>query len=473
MKIKSFLLVGLIFSLVFLAGCSKPAKGKLPAELKSSYRQDVNGWVFVYLEGTPREVGFQNGYHLAAEIDDTLQMFAFFLEKATGHDWAFFREAASRMFWPKVDPEYQEEIQGIADGLKAKLPDRAYDAIDLTALNGWIELAWYYVPYLAEKATPGAGDNKSPSYCSGFIATGSYTEDGKIVMAHNNWVDYIVGQRWNIIADITPAKGHRILMDSLPGTIHSGDDFVINDAGIIYTETTMSMYKGFDEAGTPEFVRARRAAQYAASIDDFIRLMSEGNNGAYANDWLVGDLKTNEIARLELGLKNRRVWRTSDGYYVGANFPCDPKVIAEETTYKPDDPNLTVNVRKARWEKLMEDNKGMINAETAMIFEADHIDASTGQLTPNGKTLCGHVDADPKGLPEFIWTPFYPAGSVQAKVTTSKLAGELKLWARKGHPCGQDFIAADFFIAHPEYAWMDKFLKDMKAFPWTLFEAKK
>jgi hypothetical protein len=121
----------------------------------------------------------------------------------------------------------------------------------------------------------------------------------------------------------------------------------------------------------------------------------------------------------------------------------------------------------------MEDNKGMINAETAMIFEADHIDASTGQLTPNSKTLCGHVDADPKGLPEFIWTPFYPAGSVQAKATTSKLAGELKLWARRGHPCGQDFIAAEFFSSHPEYAWMDKFLRDMKAFPWTLFEAKK
>jgi Phospholipase B len=473
MKTKRFLFLGLILSLVFAVACSRPATTKLPAELKNSYRQEVNGWVFVHLEGTPREVGFQNGYHLAAEIDDELQMFAFFLEKYSGHDWSFFREAASRMFWPKVDPEYQEEIQGIVDGLKARLPDRTYDVIDLTALNGWIELAWYYVPYLAGKASPGADDNKSPSHCSAFIATGNYTEDRKIVMAHNNWVEYIVGERWNIIVDMIPAKGHRILMDTLPGAIHSGDDFVINGAGIMYTETTIGMYKGFDETGTPEFVRARRAAQYAGSIDEFIRLMSEGNNGAYANDWLVGDLKTNEIARLELGLKNQQIWRTSDGYFIGANFPSDPKVIAEETTYRPGDMSLGVNVRKARWEKLMEDNKGTINAETAMIFEADHVDASTGRPTPNGKTLCGHIDADPQGLPEFLWTPYYPAGSVQAKVTTSRLAGELKMWARRGHPCGQDFIAGDFFAAHPEYAWMGKFLKDMKAFPWTLFEAKK
>ncbi len=473
MRKPGFLLCALFAGLVFVSACSKPSQTAAPAELKNSYRQELNGWIFVHLEGSPREIGFQNGYHLAAEIDDSLQMFADYLEKAAGHDWAFFREAASRMFWPRIDPEYQEEIQGIVDGLKTRLPASTYDAIDITALNSWIELAWYYVPYIAEKTQPGASENKAPAYCSAFIATGSYTEDGRIVAAHNSWVEYIVGERWNIIADIVPARGNHIFMDSFPGYIHSGDDFVINGAGIIYTETTMSMYKGFDEAGTPEFVRARRAAQYAGSIDDFIRIMSEDNNGAYANDWLVGDLKTNEIARFELGLKNQQVWRTTKGYFAGANFPCGAKTIAEETTYNPDDAALTVNIRRARWEQLMEEYKGRINAETAKLFEGDHIDASTGAEAWNSNTLCGHIDEDPRGLPEFIWSPYYPAGSVQGKVTTAALARELKLWARMGHPCGRDFIASEFFAAHPEYAEQGKFLKDMKAHPWTLFEAKK
>src|SRR5512136_2712060 len=166
-------------------------------------------------------------------------------------------------------------------------------------------------------------------------------------------------------------------MDCMPGAIHSGDDFVLNGAGLVYTETTMGTFKGFREEGTPEFMRARKAAQYAASIDDFVRIMLDRNNGAYANDWLVGDLKTNEIARLELGLKNQRLWRTGDGYFVGANFASDPKVIAEETTYNPDDPKLTVNSRKARWEMLMEENKGKIDAEYGKLFEGDHFDASS------------------------------------------------------------------------------------------------
>jgi len=262
-------------------------------------------------------------------------------------------------------------------------------------------------------------------------------------------------------------------MDGMPGAIHSGDDFVMNGAGLVYTETTMGTFKGFREEGTPEFMRARKAAQYAASIDDFVRIMSADNNGAYANDWLVGDTNTGEIAKFELGLKNQRLWRTKDGYFVGSNFPGDEKVIAEETTFNASDTTQSVLVRKARWEQLMEEYKGYIDVEDGKLFEADHIDMATGKEGSNSNVLCGHVDDDPKGTPEFSWAPFSPAGSVQGKVTSSALVKEMKLWAHMGHPCGRDFVAKDFLAGHPEYKWQAPFLKDLIARPWTLFEAKK
>jgi hypothetical protein len=56
-------------------------------------------------------------------------------------------------------------------------------------------------------------------------------------------------------------------------------------------------------------------------------------------------------------------------------------------------------------------------------------------------------------------------------VTSSALVKEMKMWAHMGHPCGRDFVAADFLAKHPEYAWQKPYLKDMKAHPWTLFEA--
>ena len=88
-------------------------------------------------------------------------------------------------------------------------------------------------------------------------------------------------------------------MDGQPGLIHSADDFGINGVGIIVTETTISGFSGFDPQGVPEFVRARKAMQYAATIDEFAAIMKAGNNGGYANNWLVADSKSNEVASLE------------------------------------------------------------------------------------------------------------------------------------------------------------------------------
>ena len=120
-------------------------------------------------------------------------------------------------------------------------------------------------------------------------------------------------------------------MDGLPGVIASDDDFGVNSAGIMVTETTITQFEGWDPEGKPEFVRARKALQYSRSIDDFVRIMLDGNNGGYANDWLIGDNKTGEIALFELGLKNHSVRRTKDGCFFGANFPDSPKLTQEET----------------------------------------------------------------------------------------------------------------------------------------------
>ena len=441
------------------------------ARLGKSSREERNGWIAVHLEGKPADIGYQHGYLLAAEIDDALKMFKVFLKGSTKKEWKFYREAAQRIFWPRLEKEYKDEIDGIVEGLLAK--GKKYDRFDIVALNGWMELAQYYLPMLMDKEKPGSGDNKAPGNCSAFIATGSFTEDGKIVMGHNSWVDYIVGERWNIVADIVPEKGNRIMMDSYPGFIHSGDDFVMTSAGILYTETTITQFKGFDEHGTPEFMRARKAAQYANSIDDFERIMSTNNNGGYANTWLVGDLKTNEIAKLDLGLKHTKLWRTKDGVYYGSNFATDESLLADETTFNVHDKTNSPNSRKIRWEQIVNENKGKINIEMAKLFEGDHTDANLGAKASNRCVICGHADEDPQGVAEFSWPPYYPAGSVQGKVTTATLAKDLKFWAKMGHPCGEDFIASTFLRKHPEFKWMSPYLKDMMSSPWTMFEVKK
>jgi hypothetical protein len=457
-----------LFIAAAIFGCKHESKPH--NRLGNATRQDKNGWIYVHLAGSPADIGYQHGYLLSKEIDTLIKVMAYYLPYTSKKDWAFYRAAAQKFMWKKIDPEYQDEIRGITEGLHDK--GFKYDTLDIVALNANIELAQYYVPDLMNKAKPGSGDNKAPGNCSAFIATGKYTKDGKIVIGHNNWTDYIVGERWNVIADIVPQKGNHILMDTAPGFIHSGDDFVITGNGILITETTITGFKGFDTTRTPEFVRARKASQYANSIDDVIRIMSTDNNGGYANDWLIGDTKTNEVAKLELGLKTVKVWRSKDTAMIGSNFPSDPELIKKETTFDVNDKTTSPNARKLRMEKLVCVNyQGKLDAETGKTIEGDTFDALNNKNLLNRCVIDGHIDEDPKGCPEWSEGPYYPMGAVQGKVTTAALAGKMQLWAHMGHPGGTDFLAAPFFKKHTEYNYQAKYLRDMKAYPWTLFSA--
>src|ERR1700679_4285431 len=91
------------------------------AELKGAFRRpENNGWTFVHLQGTPHQIGFQNGYLLAPEIEDTLKVVILEETHGTKKDWSFFRDAAQNMMWPHIEPEYREELQGISDGANAQ-----------------------------------------------------------------------------------------------------------------------------------------------------------------------------------------------------------------------------------------------------------------------------------------------------------------------------------------------------------------
>ncbi len=462
-----------ILAVIALLSLFAACGSKVDPRSKGGFRQEPrNGWTFVHLEGTPNQIGFQHGYLLAAEILEVQKINALEFKHDYDRDWEFFKTAAREMMWPGIEEEYRQELQGIADGVKAK--GIALDLWDIVALNGVTEWS-YYLKFLEKKTPPESRTGKPvppvPGHCSAFVATGSYTQDGRPVIAHNIWTTYLDGERFTFIFDIVPARGHRILMDGYPGFIASGDDFGLNKAGLMITETTIDGFEGYDPTGIPEFVRARKAMQYAGSIDDFARLMKDGNNGGYANDWLVADIKTNEIARLELGLKNVTLERTKDGYFSGANFPVDPKLIREETTFNPDDPASSPNARRLRWEQLLEGYKGQINFALARDFLGDHYDTYEKKEQPNERTLCGHLEYSPRGWAP--WEAYGPYGAGQNKVADARLAERMSFWAAAGHACGRRFWAENFLSEHPEFNWQKEFLRDMPSYSWTTFTASK
>jgi hypothetical protein len=433
--------------------------------ISKANRHEKNGWLYLHIEGNPEERGFQYGYLLANEIKESIRVLSVTWEYQTALKWSWFVQKAGEILTKKVDPENLREINGMVNGMKAANISTSRD--ELVALNGHVELIYYWFPAVKDSLKINSPETVKQS-CSSFIATGSMTSDGGIVLGHNTHTIYF----WppcNLILDIVPEKGHHILMQALVGFIHSGTDFFVTDAGLVGSETTISEFFPFDENGIPEFSRMRTATQYASSIDEWCKIMEKGNNGGYANSWLLGDVNTNEIARLELGLKYVGFEKKKDGFFTGSNVPEDLRILRFETKKSETDIRISGVARRVRWNTLMKEYAGMINIELAEKFEADHFDTYLNKELPDYRTLCQHCDLDEELSGPYI--PFMPDGALDGKVLDSKMAKQMSFVARWGSSCGRAFDAKKFLQDHPQFVWMEGILKSRTTEPWTIFQA--
>jgi len=188
--------------------------------LAKAERHEKAGWIYLHIEGEPRERGFQHGYLLAKEIAECLRIRRAVWRHNTSMEWADLLKETARFVTPFIDPENREELLGIVDGLRAAAVAATLE--DLAAYNAYMELEWYWWPEVLKKLNGGTTAVTPPKQsCSSFIATGSMTRGGGVVLAHNTMLDY-VDAYCQVIVDIVSAKGHRILMQTSPGWIHSG-----------------------------------------------------------------------------------------------------------------------------------------------------------------------------------------------------------------------------------------------------------
>jgi hypothetical protein len=104
-------------------------------------------------------------------------------------------------------------------------------------------------------------------------------------------------------------------------------------------------------------------------------------------------------------------------------------------------------------------------------FLADHVDSVTGTNEPNERTLCGHIEASPRGIPNWQ-APYAPAGAVQNKITDAAGAEKMALSAALGHACGVGFKSGSHLAKHPEFGWMKDILRDMPARGWAKFTVR-
>jgi hypothetical protein len=393
-----------------------------------AYRYPQAGWVVLHIEGEPFDRGYQHGRLMAPEITAYVRGLALLQSaKAPADGWRLTRTLIGSTFLRKFDREYLEEMRGIADGAAAAgatFDGRPIDILDIAAANVQVE---YDTIDAALDAQPvgleGVRFPRPPApkccppavkdHCSAFAATGPATKDGKMVIGHITMSGLYLALGTNVWLDVKPSKGYRVVMQSFPGGIWSGQDYYLNSAGIVLTETTIRQTQ-FNPDGTPVATRARRAMQYGSTIDDVVKELTTKNNGLYTNEWLIGDANTNEVAILELGTNAHRLRRSSknewlvpgaEGFYWGCNNTKDLAVRLDtypSLTERPQNVTWRPSDRDKAWLRLYEKHRGKVDAEF-------------GKLAFSTPPLAAHPSLD-------------------AKVTTTEMARRMETHAVFGPP---------------------------------------
>ncbi|MGA2742651.1 MAG: hypothetical protein ABSG65_35085, partial [Bryobacteraceae bacterium] len=355
--------------------------------------------------------------------------------KPDAQSWDQLRTTVDALFLRGFDREILEEMKGIAEGASdagAKWLGRRIDLLDIVVANTTVELgelanAMPMTPTGLEglrlDAPSYAGHNRESAmdHCSAFAATGPATRDGKMVIGHVTWWPLTLAEQTNVMLDIKPANGHRLIMQSYPGGIESGTDWYQNDAAMVLTETTIRQ-SPFNMQGTPVAFRARQAIQYGGNVDEVVERLGTRNNGLYTNEWLIGDGKNNEIAMYELGTARTKLWRSSknewfggtEGFYWGDNNAKDLQVRLEyvpdpqgEPEYVPYSPDK----RDAAWQALFQQYHGQIDEQF--------------------------------GFLAFRTAPLVSASTMDAKIATTDMAQNLMVWAAIGKPNQREWEAGE------------------------------
>lgn len=353
------------------------------------FRYEDRGWIYVHVEGAPYARGRQQGALLHEEIVAYAQKLAIRQNaKDPALGWNGLRTLADALMLRRFDPELLEEMKGIADGAAAAgatLYDRKLDLLDVATLNSAVDLDQMTS---ALPVTPSAitGKTFSPHdeleiperlhKCSSLSATGPATKDGRPVFFQMFMWDGYTGLHFNVILDVAPERGHRFVMQTFPGGIHSGTDFYLSAAGLAIGETTV-LQTPFEAEGEPQSSRIRRAIQYAGSIDEAAAILRERNNGMYTNDWTMADMKTGEAAILLLGTKQSKLWRSAatpapfgtPGFLWANNNARDAAVrreVANQPEDAPFDSTFAPANRDVAFQQFYREFNGRIDAESVV-----------------------------------------------------------------------------------------------------------
>ncbi|MFC2171143.1 C45 family autoproteolytic acyltransferase/hydrolase [Acidobacteriota bacterium] len=335
------------------------------------------GVYIVHLKGSYEEMGWQHG-KLAAEVcgDVVVSYFLDVVASLVKHTlpslagivnsllkWLFYTLNKKRIGRPLMD-----QIRGMADALGLSYSANAKGVFVPDILHFLIGKTFpAYIPV--------------PPSCSGFMARGTATEGGKLIVGRN--FDFFGQGVWdenNALIFLEPEEGQKFCWIGALGVPASGQG--MNESGLI-----VSMYTKFNRdvrfTGIPLFTLLGNILQKCESVDDTLKLIAEQPR-LCGLSLLVVDSKARDAAVAGFSANNMEIVRPEKDVLVRTNHYTSEKMKKFEVGPYPC--VLHSTSRFNRIHSLLEEKRGQLTSSDVPVLLSDNID-----FYENRQRLAGYI----------------------------------------------------------------------------------
>lgn len=312
-----------------------------------------DGFYVVTLEGTPYDIGYQQGSLLKDEIKD---IYDIYLNDLVYQDWvkkfALIKGESKihanprKGMWKFADgtrefipDEYLEEMKGLADGAGIDI----HDVMNMTAHVDFFSILM----------------------CSVVVTSGEATPDNKLVEARNlDWADGGLQEldKYSTIFVVRPDRGHSFVSVIYPGIV--GALTAVNDQKLT-VELNFVMTADKQKRGFPALLMVRHIAQNASNLDEAEKILRDIPRMAGYN-LTITDGKTNEARTIEVTAGTVGAVPMSErGVLVSTNHYISSELASTNPTGKRPT-GLPSTVRFDRLTELSENHYGEITPAVAV-----------------------------------------------------------------------------------------------------------
>lgn len=356
----------------------------------------MENFPLVEIEGTPYEIGYQHGSIFKEKVAGTIACYQEMFMDYSGLEWERAKELSKRFkdIICEYNPDYMEEIKGVADG-------SGFEFEDILALNCRSELVFV-----------GNEMDKTDGGCTSIGISSDVGAEGDAFLAHN-W-DWKTSQRASMIMMKIHQKNGK------------PDIFMITEAGIIGKT-------GFNSAGICLFLNALSTDQApkglplhlamrgildCETLAEAIAAATRFQLGCCAN-FMIGH-RNGECVDIEIENEAFDVLYPKDGilvhtnHFISSRLPVAPRKDTSKQKF------ADTFIRLGRADKLLRKKKTDITEVDIMAVLSDHIEYPS--------SICRHDDPKaPKG--KRMGTVF----SMVVNLTQGKI------YFCKGNPCEETY----------------------------------